>query len=84
MAGTANTMLLTVSAAELVAVVVLAAIFFSDIEDSTALNERLGDQRWLRVLDADDTLVRRQVAAHRGHVAEAHTLWAVSPGQTSS
>ena len=27
------------------------AIFFSDIEDSTALNEQLGDVRWMRVLD---------------------------------
>ena len=46
-------------------------IFFSDIEDSTALNERLGDQRWLRVLDAHNTLVRRELAAHGGHVVKS-------------
>ena len=46
-------------------------IFFSDIEDSTVLNERLGDQRWLRVLDAHDTLVRRQLAANNGHVVKS-------------
>ena len=46
-------------------------IFFSDVEDSTALNERLGDKGWLRVLDAHDALVRRQLAAHGGHVVKS-------------
>src|SRR2546425_11539770 len=36
-------------------------IFFSDIEDSTALNERMGDKAWLRVLDGHDQIVRREV-----------------------
>jgi class 3 adenylate cyclase len=34
-------------------------IFFSDIEDSTALNEKAGDRSWLRVLEAHDKIVRR-------------------------
>lgn len=41
-------------------------ILFSDIEDSTVATERLGDQRWLEVLKAHNSLVRRQVAAHGG------------------
>ena len=46
-------------------------IFFSDIEDSTALNERLGDDEWVRLLDAHDRLVRDQVRRHRGHVVKS-------------
>jgi class 3 adenylate cyclase len=46
-------------------------IVFSDIEDSTALNERLGDARWVRVLDAHDALVRRQVQRSGGHVVKS-------------
>ena len=45
-------------------------IFFSDIEDSTVLNEQLGDAAWLRLLAAHDRLVREQIAAHRGHVVK--------------
>jgi class 3 adenylate cyclase len=45
-------------------------IFFSDIENSTALNERLGDARWVRLLDAHDSLVRRMVDKHGGHVVK--------------
>ncbi len=45
-------------------------IFFSDIEDSTALNEQLGDSGWMRVLDAHDALVRRLVEQNRGHVVK--------------
>jgi class 3 adenylate cyclase len=36
-------------------------ILFSDIEGSTALNERLGDVRWLELLRAHNTVVRAQV-----------------------
>lgn len=43
-------------------------ILFSDIEGSTALNEELGDRAWVRLLARHDTVVRRQVAAHDGHV----------------
>ncbi len=34
-------------------------LMFSDIEGSTSLNERLGDDRWLEVLTVHDKLVRR-------------------------
>jgi class 3 adenylate cyclase len=46
------------------------AIFFSDIEDSTALNEELGDERWVRVLSAHNALVRRSVEKRGGHVVK--------------
>jgi len=45
-------------------------IFFSDIEDSTAHNERLGDDDWVRLLDVHDRLVREQIKRHRGHVVK--------------
>jgi len=45
-------------------------IFFSDIEDSTSLNERLGDDGWMRVLDAHDGIVREQIQRHGGHVVK--------------
>ena len=44
------------------------AILFSDIEGSTALNDELGDKQWVRVLGRHDTVVRRCVEAHDGHV----------------
>jgi adenylate cyclase len=46
-------------------------ILFSDIEDSTALNEQLGDARWIRLLDSHDALVRRLVEKQRGHVVKS-------------
>ncbi len=46
-------------------------IFFSDIEDSTAHNERLGDDDWVRLLDVHDRLVRDQIKRHRGHVVKS-------------
>ena len=46
-------------------------ILFSDIEDSTALNERLGDKAWLRVLDGHDRIVRREVGEHDGHIIKS-------------
>jgi class 3 adenylate cyclase len=48
-------------------------VVFTDIEDSTALNERLGDRRWLEVLRHQNSIVRRarrlraQVAGRRLH-----------------
>lgn len=45
-------------------------IFFSDIEGSTALNEELGDDRWVRVLEAHNSVVRAQVEKLRGHVVK--------------
>jgi class 3 adenylate cyclase len=41
-------------------------ILFSDIEGSTQMTERLGDQRWLQVLREHNRMVREQVAAHGG------------------
>jgi adenylate cyclase len=46
-------------------------ILFSDIEESTALNERMGDRAWVRLLDRHDKLVRRLVDQHSGHVIKS-------------
>jgi adenylate cyclase len=46
-------------------------ILFSDIEDSTALNEQLGDRAWMRTLAAHDALVHRRVDAHGGHIVKS-------------
>jgi class 3 adenylate cyclase len=42
-------------------------ILFSDIEGSTAMVERLGDQRWVEILRAHRTIVREQVEEHKGY-----------------
>jgi class 3 adenylate cyclase len=42
-------------------------VLFSDIEHSTELTERLGDQRWLEVLEAHNSVIRAQVAEHGGY-----------------
>ncbi len=41
-------------------------LLFTDIKDSTPLNERLGDQRWMDILRVHNAIVRDQVAAHGG------------------
>ena len=41
-------------------------ILFSDIEDSTLMTERLGDERWLEVLRAHNALFRRRLREHGG------------------
>lgn len=46
-------------------------IFFSDIEDSTALNTELGDTGWVQLLIAHDTMVRAHVERHRGHIVKS-------------
>jgi class 3 adenylate cyclase len=46
-------------------------VLFSDIEGSTALNERLGDVRWLELLRAHNKLIREQVEAHGGFEVKA-------------
>lgn len=46
-------------------------IFFSDIVESTALNEQHGDEAWVQILERHDKLVRKQVAARRGHVVKS-------------
>jgi class 3 adenylate cyclase len=43
------------------------AILFSDIEDSTILTERLGDERWLEVLREHNSIFREQIARHEGY-----------------
>ena len=40
------------------------AIMFSDIEESTALNERIGDRAWVRLIGRHDKLVGRHVKRH--------------------
>lgn len=46
-------------------------IFFSDIEDSTALNDRLGDRAWVKVLGDHDKVVRCRVERHDGHIIKS-------------
>ena len=45
-------------------------LFFSDIEDSTALNHKIGDAGWLRVLAGHDAIVRARVERFRGQVVK--------------
>ncbi|HTI77435.1 MAG TPA: adenylate/guanylate cyclase domain-containing protein [Mycobacterium sp.] len=47
------------------------AIVFSDIEESTALNERIGDRAFVRLIGSHDKLVRRHVNKHSGHVVKS-------------
>ena len=47
------------------------AILFSDIEESTALNERIGDRAWVRLIGRHDKMVRRHVKKHSGHVVKS-------------
>jgi len=42
-------------------------IMFSDIEDSTALTERLGDQAWQELLRRHNALIREQLQVHGGY-----------------
>jgi adenylate cyclase len=46
-------------------------ILFSDIEESTALNERIGDRAWVRLIASHDKLVRKHVKNHAGHVVKS-------------
>jgi class 3 adenylate cyclase len=45
---------------------ILATVLFTDIVDSTARAEELGDQRWHNLLDAHHATVRQQLARYRG------------------
>jgi adenylate cyclase len=47
------------------------AILFSDIEDSTALNEGLGDRAWVRLIGRHDKIIRKLVNQHSGHVVKS-------------
>ena len=42
-------------------------ILFTDIEGSTQLTERLGDQEWMLVLAAHNAIVREHASAHGGY-----------------
>jgi class 3 adenylate cyclase len=46
-------------------------ILFTDIEGSTAMTERLGDQPWLELLRGHNAIVRKRVAAHEGFEVKA-------------
>ncbi|MCX2933827.1 adenylate/guanylate cyclase domain-containing protein [Mycobacterium sp. CVI_P3] len=46
-------------------------VMFSDIEGSTALNERIGDRAWVKLIGSHDRLVRRLVGSHAGHVVKS-------------
>jgi adenylate cyclase len=45
-------------------------IAFSDIEDSTVLNETLGDRDWVKVLERHNKLIGKFVADQGGHVVK--------------
>jgi class 3 adenylate cyclase len=47
------------------------AIAFSDIEDSTALNDQLGDTEWVKLLESHDRLIRSAVAARGGVIVKS-------------
>ena len=42
------------------------SIFFTDIEGSSKMTERLGDREWMALLRTHNNMVRHQVAAHMG------------------
>src|ERR1700761_2790024 len=46
-------------------------ILFSDIEESTALNERIGDRAWVKLISAHDKLVQGLVKRRSGHVVKS-------------
>lgn len=45
-------------------------LFFSDIENSTPLNDRLGDATWVKVLAVHDRLLRARIEQYRGQVVK--------------
>jgi class 3 adenylate cyclase/tetratricopeptide (TPR) repeat protein len=42
-------------------------IMFSDIEDSTVLTEKMGDQAWQQLLRQHNAIIREQLTAHGGY-----------------
>jgi class 3 adenylate cyclase len=46
-------------------------ILFSDIEESTALNERIGDRAWVKLISSHDKLVQGLVKQRSGHVVKS-------------
>jgi len=49
----------------------IVVIMFSDIENSTALNERIGDHAWVWLIGRHDKLMRKLVNDHSGHVVKS-------------
>ncbi len=45
-------------------------ILFTDIEESTALNEQIGDRAWVKLIAKHDKLIRKLVTEHGGHVVK--------------
>jgi class 3 adenylate cyclase len=48
----------------------VVTIMFSDIEDSTEINERLGDAAWLRLLATHNALLDAVIATHGGRTVK--------------
>ncbi|HEX5252531.1 MAG TPA: adenylate/guanylate cyclase domain-containing protein [Mycobacterium sp.] len=46
-------------------------ILFSDIEESTALNERIGDRAWVKLISSHDKMVSDLVQRRSGHVVKS-------------
>ncbi len=46
-------------------------ILFSDIEESTALNEKIGDRAWVKLIGAHDKLMHQLVQRQFGHVVKS-------------
>jgi adenylate cyclase len=46
-------------------------ILFTDIENSTAVNSEIGDEQWVKLLQAHDQLLHTYVDRHRGHVVKS-------------
>ncbi|OBJ12254.1 cyclase [Mycobacterium colombiense] len=46
-------------------------ILFSDIEESTKLNERIGDRAWVKLISSHDKLVSDLVRRRSGHVVKS-------------
>ena len=46
-------------------------VLFTDIEESTALNERIGDRAWVKLIARHDQMVHRIVAEHSGYVVKS-------------
>lgn len=49
---------------------ILATVLFTDIVDSTKRMAEIGDHRWRELRDQHDTLIRRELARHRGREVE--------------
>ncbi|WP_245831477.1 adenylate/guanylate cyclase domain-containing protein [Mycobacterium terramassiliense] len=46
-------------------------ILFTDIEESTALNERIGDRAWVKLIGSHDKLISGLVRQRSGHVVKS-------------